>query len=162
MIRAAFGPGCPDPRTTRASSAPGPRRNSETAGWGTRVLDTTGGDCAGRTVAGSRERAQRGTKHHAEAVLRLSGFKFRGDGGVLECPVPPGGARFNTRARSAEDHACSNRIEGGIMSCSHECKPDWKAYLLGDLVTKTGASTKSARLPCPACREDYAHIARDA
>jgi anti-sigma factor RsiW len=44
------------------------------------------------------------------------------------------------------------------MSCSHECKPDWKAYLLGELGPEDRRQHEECAAACPACREELATL----
>ena len=44
------------------------------------------------------------------------------------------------------------------MSCSHECKPDWKAYLLGELGPEDRCQHEECAAACPACREELATL----
>jgi hypothetical protein len=44
------------------------------------------------------------------------------------------------------------------MSCSHECKPDWKAYLLGELGPEDRRQHEECASACPACREELATL----
>jgi anti-sigma factor RsiW len=44
------------------------------------------------------------------------------------------------------------------MSCSHECKPDWKAYLLGELGPADRRQHEECASACPACREELATL----
>jgi hypothetical protein len=44
------------------------------------------------------------------------------------------------------------------MSCSHECKPDWKAYLLGELGPEDRREHEECAVACPACREELATL----
>lgn len=44
------------------------------------------------------------------------------------------------------------------MSCSHECKPDWKAYLLGELGPEDRRRHEECAAACPACREELATL----
>jgi anti-sigma factor RsiW len=44
------------------------------------------------------------------------------------------------------------------MSCSHECKPDWNAYLLGELGPEDRRQHEECASACPACREELATL----
>jgi len=44
------------------------------------------------------------------------------------------------------------------MSCSHECKPDWNAYLLGELGAEDRRQHEECASACPACREELATL----
>jgi len=44
------------------------------------------------------------------------------------------------------------------MSCSHECKPDWNAYLLGELGPADRRRHEECASACPACREELATL----
>jgi len=44
------------------------------------------------------------------------------------------------------------------MSCSHECKPDWNAYLLGELGPADRRQHEECASACPACREELATL----
>lgn len=44
------------------------------------------------------------------------------------------------------------------MSCSHECKPDWKAYLLGELGPEDRRQHEECAAACAACREELATL----
>ena len=44
------------------------------------------------------------------------------------------------------------------MSCSHECQPDWKAYLLGELGPEDRRQHEECAAACPACREELATL----
>jgi anti-sigma factor RsiW len=44
------------------------------------------------------------------------------------------------------------------MSCSHECRPDWKAYLLGELGPEDRRQHEECAAACPACREELATL----
>jgi len=44
------------------------------------------------------------------------------------------------------------------MSCSHECNPDWKAYLLGELGPEDRRQHEECAAACPACREELATL----
>jgi anti-sigma factor RsiW len=44
------------------------------------------------------------------------------------------------------------------MSCSHECKPDWKAYLLGELGPEDRRRHEECAAACPDCRDELATL----
>ena len=44
------------------------------------------------------------------------------------------------------------------MSCSHECKPDWKAYVLGELGPEDRRQYEECAAACLACREELATL----
>jgi len=44
------------------------------------------------------------------------------------------------------------------MSCSHECKPDWKAYLLGELGPEDRREHEECAAACAVCREELATL----
>ena len=44
------------------------------------------------------------------------------------------------------------------MSCSHDCKPDWKAYVLGELGPENRREYEECLATCSDCREEMATL----
>ena len=44
------------------------------------------------------------------------------------------------------------------MNCSHECKPDWKAYLLGELGPEDRRQHEECAAACTDCRDELATL----